>query len=178
MPYSWPAEALKAQAVAARTYGARAVRSSSYYDICDTTSCQVYGGVTAEKSSTNSAVAETAGKILTYQGLPAYTQFSASSGGYTDQGTQPYLRPVADPWDDWSGNSRHSWSVSVSAAKIADEYPSIGTLKSMQVTSRNGYGDWGGRVRGLKLVGTKATKTISGNDARWAFGLRSNWFTF
>ncbi len=178
MPYSWPTEALKAQAVAARTYGARAIRASSYYDSCDTTSSQVYGGVAAEKSSTNSAVAATAGKILTYQGLPAYTQFSASSGGYTDQGTQPYLRPVADPWDDWPGNSRHSWSVSVSAAKIADEYPSIGTLKSMQVISRNGYGDWGGRVRGLKLVGTKATKTISGNDARWAFGLRSNWFTF
>jgi len=178
MPYTWPAEALKAQAVAARTYGARAIRSSSYYDICDTTACQVYGGVTSEKSSTNAAVTATAGKILTYQGLPAYTQFSASSGGYTDQGTQPYLRALADPWDDWSGNSRHSWSIAVSAAKIADKYSSIGTLKALQVTSRNGYGDWGGRVRGLKLIGSASSKTISGNDARWAFGLRSNWFTF
>jgi len=178
MPSTWPAEALKAQSVAARTYGARAIRSSSYFDICDTTACQVYGGVTSEKSSTNAAVTATAGKILTYQGLPAYTQFSASTGGYTDQGPQPYLRAVSDPWDDWSGNSRHSWSISVSASKIASEYPSIGTLKSLQVTSRNGFGDWGGRVRGLKLVGTKSTKTITGNDARWAFGLRSNWFTF
>jgi len=178
MPYTWPAEALKAQAVAARTYGARAIRSGSYYDICDTTSCQVYGGVTSEKSSTNSAVTATAGTILAYQGLPAYTQFSASTGGYTDQGTQPYLRPLADPWDDWSGNSRHSWSIAVSASKIADKYSSIGTLKALQVTSRNGYGDWGGRVLALKLIGSAGSITISGNDARWAFGLRSNWFTF
>ena len=120
----------------------------------------------------------TAGKILTYQGLPAYTQFSASSGGYTDQGTKPYLRAVADPWDDWSGNTRHSWSLSVSAAKIAAKYSSIGTLKALQVTSRNGYGDWGGRVTGLMLIGSAGSKTITGNDARWAFGLRSNWFTF
>jgi SpoIID/LytB domain protein len=178
MPYTWPAEALKAQAVAARTYGARAIRSGSYYDICDTTACQVYGGVTSEKSSTDAAVTATSGKILTYQGLPAYTQFSSSTGGYSAEGTQPYLRPVADPWDDWSGNSRHSWSISVSAATIASKYSSIGTLKALQVTSRNGYGEWGGRVTGLKLIGSAGSKTITGNDARWAFGLRSNWFAF
>ncbi len=178
MPYTWPAEALKAQAVAARTYGTRAIRSGSYYDICDTTACQVYGGVTSEKPSTNAAVTATAGKILTYQGLPAYTQFSASTGGYSDRGSMPYLRPVADPWDNWSGNSRHSWTIAVSAAKIAAKYSSIGTLKALQVTSRNGYGDWGGRVTGLKLIGSAGSKTITGNDARWAFGLRSNWFAF
>ncbi|HKY58082.1 MAG TPA: hypothetical protein VJL80_08605, partial [Aeromicrobium sp.] len=82
------------------------------------------------------------------------------------------------PWDDWSGNSRHSWSISVSAAKVESKYSSIGRLKAMQVTSRNGYGDWGGRVRSLKLIGSAGSKTITGNDARWAFGLRSNWFTF
>jgi SpoIID/LytB domain protein len=178
MSYTWPAEALKAQAVAARTYGARAIRSSSYYDICDTTACQVYGGATSEKSSTNAAVTATAGKILTYEGLPAYTQFSASTGGYTDQGTKPYLRAASDPWDDWSGNPRHSWSVPVSAATIAAKYSSIGTLKALEVTSRNGYGEWGGRVTGLKLIGSAGSKTITGNDARWAFGLRSNWFMF
>jgi SpoIID/LytB domain protein len=176
--YTWPTEALKAQAVASRTYGARSIRSTSYYDICDTTACQVYGGATSEKSSTNAAVTATAGKILTYEGLPAYTQFSASTGGYTDQGTKPYLRAVSDPWDDWSGNSRHSWSVSVSAAKIAAKYPSIGTLKAMQVTSRNGYGEWGGRVTGLKLIGSAGSTTITGNDARRSFDLRSNWFMF
>jgi SpoIID/LytB domain protein len=178
MPSTFAAEALKAQSVAARTYGARYIRASSYYDICDTTSCQVYGGASAETSATNSAVAATSGRILTYQGLPAFTQFSASTGGYTDVGSQPYLRPAADTWDDWSGNPRHSWSVAVKASTISAKYPEIGTLKALQVTDRNGYGEWGGRVRALKLIGSTGTKIISGNSARFAFGLRSNWFTF
>lgn len=178
VPSTWHAEALKAQAVAARTYGARAITSDRNYDICDTTSCQVYGGADAERDSTNSAVSATDGKILTYGGKPAFAQFSSSSGGYTADGSQPYLKAVSDAWDDWSGNANHDWTKSVSASTIQSKYSSIGTLKSMQVTERNGRGDWGGRVLSLKLVGSKGTKTISGTDARWAFGLRSNWFTF
>ncbi|HUS21198.1 MAG TPA: SpoIID/LytB domain-containing protein [Aeromicrobium sp.] len=178
MPSTFATEALKAQSVAARTYGARYIRTSSYYDICDTTSCQVYGGASAETATTDAAVTATAAQILTYQGLPAFTQFSASTGGYTDVGSQPYLSPGEDPWDAWSGNPRHSWTASVSASAIASKYPGIGTLKALQVTDRNGYGDWGGRVRALKLIGSKGTQTITGNAARFAFGLRSNWFTF
>jgi peptidoglycan hydrolase-like amidase len=116
--------------------------------------------------------------ILTHNGAPAFTQYSASTGGYSDQGSQPYLAAVADPWDDWSGNSRHTWSASLSAATVESKYPGIGSLRSLQVTSRNGHGDWGGRVTGLKIVGSNGTKTITGNQARSAFGLRSNWFTF
>ena len=178
VPSSWHSETLKAQSVAARTYGARAMGSSRHYDICDTTSCQVYGGAGAETSSTDKAVAATAGKILTYNGKPALAQFSSSSGGYSSPGSEPYLKAVKDPWDDWSGNANHDWTKSVSASTIQSKYSSIGTLKSMRVTKRNGYGDWGGRVTSLELKGSKGTKTISGNDARWAFGLRSNWFTF
>ena len=152
--------------------------SSRHYDICDTTSCQVYGGAAAETSSTDKAVAATAGKILTYKGKPALAQFSSSSGGYSSPGSQPYLKAVKDLWDDWSGNANHDWKKSVSASTIQSKYSSIGTLKSMRVTKRNGHGDWGGRVTSLELKGSKGTKTISGNDARWAFGLRSNWFTF
>jgi SpoIID/LytB domain protein len=178
MPASWHAEALKAQSVAARTYGVRALSSSRYYDICDTTACQVYGGESAETSTTDSAVAATAGKILTSNGDPALTQFSSSTGGYSSPGSASYLKAVSDPWDNWSGNANHSWSKSVKASTIEAKYPKIGTLKSLQVTKRNGYGDLGGRVTSLKLVGSKATTTISGDDARFAFGLRSNWFTF
>jgi SpoIID/LytB domain protein len=178
VPSTWHAEALKAQAVAARTYGARAITSSRDYDICDTTACQVYGGADAEKSSTDDAVSATAGKILTYGGKAAFTQFSSSSGGWSAEGSQPYLKAVSDGWDDWSGNANHDWTKSVSASTIQSKYSSIGTLKSMKVTKRNGHGDWGGRVVSLELVGSKATKTISGNTARTAFGLRSNWFTF
>ncbi len=178
VPSSWRPETLKAQSVAARTYGVRAMSSSRYYDICDTTSCQVYGGADAETSSTDNAVAATSGKILTYGGKPAFTQFSSSSGGYTSPGSQPYLKAVSDPWDDWSGNANHDWTKSVSASTIQSKYPAIGTLRSMRVTKRNGHGSMGGRVLSLELVGSKGKKTISGNDARWAFGLRSNWFTF
>jgi SpoIID/LytB domain protein len=178
VPSSWHSETLKAQSVAARTYGARALTSSRHYDICDTTSCQVYGGADAEASATDKAVAATAGKILTYKGKPAFTQFSSSSGGYTSPGSQPYLKAVKDSWDDWSGNANHDWKKPVSASTIQSKYSSIGTLRSLRVTKRNGYGDWGGRVTSLELKGSKGTKTISGNDARWAFGLRSNWFTF
>jgi SpoIID/LytB domain protein len=178
VPSSWHSETLKAQSVAARTYGARSMGASRYYDICDTTSCQVYGGADAETSATNRAVAATAGKILTYKGKPALAQFSSSSGGYSSPGSQPYLKAVKDTWDDWSGNANHYWKKSVSASRIQSKYPSIGTLKSLRVTKRNGYGAWGGRVTSLELKGTKGTKTISGNSARWAFGLRSNWFTF
>ena len=178
MPASWHAEALKAQAVAARTFGARYLGSSRHYDICDTTSCQVYGGVADETKATNQAVKATKKQILTYGGAPALTQFSSSSGGYTNQGSTAYLKPVADPWDDWSGNKNHSWSVTVSASTIQKKYPKIGTLKSISITKRNGYGSMGGRVLSMKLVGSKASQTITGVDARWAFGLKSDWFGF
>ncbi len=178
VPSSWHAETLKAQSVAARTYGARAITSSRHYDICDTTSCQVYGGADVETSATDKAVEATAGKILTYEGKPAFAQFSSSSGGYSSPGSQPYLKAVKDSWDDWSGNANHDWTKSVSASTIQSKYSSVGTLKSLSVTKRNGHGDWGGRVTSLEIRGSKGTKTISGNDARSAFGLRSNWFTF
>ena len=178
MPSSWHAQALQAQSVAARTYGVRAITSSRYYDICDTTSCQVYGGADAETTSTDAAVKATAETILTYKGSPAFTQFSSSSGGYTAVGSQPYLKAVVDSTDGWSGNANHSWTQTVKASAIQAKYPTIGTLKSMKVTKRNGFGDYDGRVTTLELVGSKGTKTITGDQARTAFGLKSNWFTF
>ncbi|MEJ7636222.1 SpoIID/LytB domain-containing protein [Aeromicrobium sp.] len=178
MPASWMPEALKAQAVAARTYGVRAITSSRYYDICNTTACQVYGGVSRETATTDTAVRSTAGKILTYAGKPALTQFSSSSGGFSATGSQPYLKAVSDSYDNWSGNPHHSWTKTVAASTIERAYPSIGTLKRLKVTKRNGYGAWGGRVSTITLVGSKKTVTITGNAARWAFGLKSNWFRF
>ena len=68
-----------------------------YYDTCNTTGCQVYKGYSPETSNSDAAVKATAGKILTYNGSPALTQFSSSSGGYTAVGSQPYLKAVNDP---------------------------------------------------------------------------------
>ena len=176
MPSSWKAQALRAQSVAARTYAARSLTPSRYYDICDTTSCQVYRGYAAETAATDTAIAGTAGKILNYGGQPAFTQFSSSSGGYTAAGSQPYLVAKTDPYDDWSGNPVHDWSILVKASTLEKAYPAIGTLKTFQITARNGKGDWGGRVDSLKLIGSTGSVTITGNTARSVLGLRSNWF--
>jgi stage II sporulation protein D len=179
MPASWSLEALKSQAVAARTYATRdrAANASRYYQTCDTTSCQVYGGVGSEYPSTNKAVRQTARQILRYGGEPAFTQFSASSGGYTGDGGYPYLRPRRDPWDKWSGNYVHTWKATVDTATLERRYGSLGRLKAVRIVRRNGYGDWGGRVERMRLIGSRNTVTISGDDMRWAYGLRSSWFT-
>jgi SpoIID/LytB domain protein len=178
MPSGWKGAALRAQSVAARSYVARALTPSRYYDICDSTACQVYRGTSAETAATDSAIKATAGRILTYAGVPAFTQFSSSSGGYTATGSQPYLKAVSDPYDDWSGNANHVWTKTITAAAVEKAYPAIGRLTQLKITQRTGVGDWGGRVSTLSLVGTTKTVTITGNQARSAFGLKSNWFRF
>ena len=95
MPASWQPAAVRAQAVAARTYAAfdRAAHTTRYYDTCDTTSCQVYGGVGDEDSRSNAAVDATAGKVLHYGG---------QAGVHAVQLQQRWLavRPAASP--TWS----------------------------------------------------------------------------
>ena len=178
MPAKWAPEALKAQAVAARTYGVRSINAARYYDICSTTACQVYGGASRETATTDAAARATSGQYVSYQGVPALTQFSSSSGGRTSVGSQPYLVAGDDPYDGWAGNANHAWTITVPAARIQKAYPAIGTLRSLAITRRAGGGAWGGRVSSITLMGTSANVSISGNDARWAFGLKSNWFSF
>jgi SpoIID/LytB domain protein len=180
MPASWSAAALQAQAVAARTYAAydRAhTPAGRSYQTCDSTSCQVYGGVAAETRASDAAVAATAGQVMTYAGQPAFTQFSSSSGGWTVRGSVPYQAAKADPYDGWSGNHVHDWTATVSAAKVAAAWPTVGTLTAVQVVARDGNGDWGGRVERLRLTGTKGTATVDGTDFRTRLGLRSTYFS-
>jgi len=178
MPASWATAALRSQAVAARTYAAfiRRSRLGSYYQICDTTSCQVYNGVSAETDSTDSAVRKTAGQVRLWRGNPAFTQFSASSGGWAAYGGKRYLPAQRDPYDGWSGNSVHTWTTSISASRIESAYPSIGRFRRIRVVERDGHGQWGGRVQRLRVVGSAGKVRVSGDDFRWTFGLRSNWF--
>ncbi len=179
MPASWQPEAVKAQAVAARTYAtwSRNQNFRRHYQICDTTACQVYGGVDGEDRRSNDAVRATRRQILTYDGSPAFTQFSASSGGWTSRGSVPYLPAQEDPYDGWSGNTNHRWSAAVDASTLERSHPSIGRLKRIWVTERDGNGDWEGRVVELVLDGTNGNVTISGDSFRWAFGLKSSWFS-
>jgi len=178
MPTSWSAEAVQAQAVAARTYAAwsRDQYPDRSWQVCDTSACQVYRGVDAEDSRGNAAVTATAGQVLTFDGSAAFTQFSASDGGWMAAGSRPYLVARADPYDGFAGNPVHSWTASLSAARVHDAYPAIGRLRRLHVTRRDGHGQWGGRVLTVVLDGTKQDVTLSGDTFRSRFGLRSTWY--
>ena len=179
MPASWHREAVRSQAIAARTYAtwSRNQSPNRYYQICDTTACQVYGGVDAEDPRSNAAVRATARQILIHGGRPAFTQFSSSSGGWTSKGSVTYLPAKKDPYDGWSGNPVHNWSMTIDAGHFERAYSRLGALRRIRVVNRDGNGEWRGRVNSVVLDGTKGDVTISGDDFRWAFGLRSNWFT-
>ena len=180
IPASWHADAVRAQAVAARTYAAYERRhpQSSAYQICDTGSCQVYGGYDAEYPASDQAVDATAHRVLLSGGDPAFTQFGSSSGGWTAAGSVSYLPAQADPYDGWSGNPVHSWSTRVSDATLEQAWPAVGDLRRITVTGRDGHGDWGGRVGSVVLSGTGGRVTVSGDTFRSVLGLRSTWVTF
>lgn len=178
MSSSWKTAALRSQAVAARSYAAwqRSQDPDRYYQLCDTSACQVYGGVRAERRTTNRAVEATARRILTYRGDPAFTQFSASSGGWTAAGNTAYLPAKRDRHDNYPGNSVHSWTVKVDAGSLERAHPEIGRLIDVRVTRRDGHGTWNGRVGQVVLDGSSGTAYMTGEDFRWHFGLRSTLF--
>jgi stage II sporulation protein D len=178
MPASWHQAALRAQAVAARTYAAFETidPSDPRFSLCDSSSCQVYGGQSAEDPRTNKAVAMTSGQVRLSRGAPAFTQFSSSDGGWTADGGQPYLPAQKDPYDGWAGNPVHRWTTSVTSARIEKQWPALGNLTSIKVDQRDGNGQWGGRVEQLTLHGGKGDVVVSGDDFRVGLGLRSTWF--
>ncbi|MGH3744823.1 MAG: SpoIID/LytB domain-containing protein, partial [Mycobacteriales bacterium] len=186
-PSSWPAAALQAQAVAARTYTVHAMSSSRAYDICDTTACQVYSGLAAytiggaqtrsyEAASTDAAVAATAGQIRTYDGQPILAQYSSSNGGWSTDGGEPYLVAAPDPYDGVVPNSAHSWTATVSAATLG-AHVGVGVAQLITVNGRDGHGDWGGRTTSVTVSGTTGTVTLTGADLRGRVGLKSEWWT-
>jgi len=188
MPSSWTPAALQAQAVAARTYAAYEMahpKNKPYYDVYDDTRDQMYIGASHEAASTTNAIKATedvdaqTGVILDAgDSGPAFTQFSSSNGGWTVYGGQPYLPAKQDPYDGLIPSSVHSWSTSVPASTIANAYgKQIGTLRTVAITGRDGHGQWGGRVTSVELRGSSGTVTLTGTDFRFAFGLRSEWFT-
>lgn len=178
MPSSWEPAAVQAQAIAARSYAARQrlTPKARNYQICDTTSCQVYGGYSAEQAASTRAVQATASRVLMHGGQPAFTQFSSSSGGWTAQGSQPYLVAKEDPYDKPSGNPNHLWSVQVTDTTIERAWPQIGDLNALFITDRTGNGDWQGRVNTITFRGSRGSVTLTGNQVRSALGLKSNWF--
>jgi stage II sporulation protein D len=177
MPTSWPADAVRAQAVAARSYAVRLRTTRRYasYDLCDTTACQVYRGMGAETPAGDAAVRATKGTILTYRGAVALTQFASSNGGHSAQGDFPYLRPKPDPYD--GAVRSQAWTRTVTAAQVERAWPSVGSLRGLQVTARDGAGSWGGRVSTVKVIGSRGTVSVAGSTFQSRFSLRSRLFT-
>ena len=179
VPAYWHPQALRSQAVAARTYAAYERKHSTHrhYQICDTDQCQVYGGFTDEQARTNQAIDATRGRVLTKNGGPIFAQFSASSGGWTSKGAFSYLPAKQDRFDDFAGNDYHSWTVPTTDAQIERTWPAVGDLASIQTRDRDGNGEWGGRVGTVVLRGSGGTVSVSGDDFRFLLGLYSTWFT-
>ncbi|NLU84800.1 SpoIID/LytB domain-containing protein [Rhodococcus sp. HNM0569] len=164
------AEALRAQAIAARSYAASENREA-YARTCDTQDCQVYSGTAKEDPRTTEAVRSTHGAILAKDGKPVRAEFSASTGGHTAGGEFP---PVEDLGDAISPT--HNWSVVVTAGDIASAF-GVGELQTVEVTARNNFGADGGRVTGLRVVGSDGTADVSGTEARSKLKLKSDWFS-
>ncbi|GAA1556879.1 hypothetical protein GCM10009789_07800 [Kribbella sancticallisti] len=178
---SWRPAALQAQAVAARTYSAyhRRRATARVYDLCDTTSCQVYGGFNSEHTATNAAIAATAGQIRLYRNAPIIAEFSSSNGGATAKGATPYQLMKVDGWDAYPGNKNPhaSWSLSKTSAQLEAAF-GVGSLRSLRVTRRTGVGPAGGRVLAVEAVGSRGQRTFTGDQVRSRLGLRSAWFAF
>ncbi|GGL70321.1 sporulation protein [Deinococcus aerolatus] len=169
MPASWPAAALAAQAVIARTYVAARINPAAPFDTCATESCQVYPGLKAEKAETSAAVEATRAQVLGYAGQPASTYFSSDSGGFTASSAEvwgrdlPYLRAQADPYS--AGSPRAGWRVEVTAAQaqtVAARYGArVGSLRAVTVTRLSPSG----RPAEITLSGVDGTARITGANA-------------
>lgn len=180
VPPGWAPEALKAQAVAARTYTmARAgVHQDQGFDLCATTHCQVYGGASAEHDTTNQAVAETRGEVMLFNGKPITAVYHSSSGGYTENSenvwgwNSPYLQGVPDldlsPYAVWE--KEMAWTDFT--ATILGEYPKMGYIRTVTPTA---YGV-SGRISQFRLDGGGDSRKVTGEFFRHLFGLRSTLF--
>ncbi|SDS82369.1 SpoIID/LytB domain protein [Friedmanniella luteola] len=177
MPTSWAADAVRSQAVAARSYAVRTRDFSDRpgYDICDTDTCQVYGGKRAETGGGDAAVKATAGRVVSQGGRVALTQFASSNGGALAASNLPYLVAKADPYDGVI--TSQAWSRTLTAAAISRSWPSVGTVQRLQVTRRDGSGAWGGRVEKITVTGSKGSVTVGGETFQYRFGMRSSLFT-
>jgi stage II sporulation protein D len=185
MPSSWSAQALDAQAVAARTFAITSDVGGSTYQLYSDTRSQEYGGVGAETARTNAAVAATHGQIVTYKGSPAITYFFSSSGGYTENvqdafpgaSPEPWLRAVPDPYDGAGHDPYHLWVYRLSVASAAGKLSGLvkGSLDGIQVTKHSGASP---RVVAAAVVGTGGRSTTSGGSLEQRFGLRSTLATF
>lgn len=189
MPTEWPAEAIKSQAVAARTYALqnRKRHENEGFDLCTNTHCQQYLGKRSEKSAANKAIEDTSGEVLTYQGKLIDALFHTDSGGMTENSEDvwgsklPYLRAV-DEKDTYTKPWKNVFTAERVASLVGKQsHKDIGSLKKIELSSlKIGHADKdrsaSGRVRQAIFVGSKGRAAVSGNDLRNLLGLRSTLF--
>ena len=178
MPKTWPAEALKAQAVAARSYALAERKTTGPFDVYPDTRSQVYGGVSVESPASTAAVDATSGQVLTYNGKVATTYFFSTSGGRTAASTDvwkgspiPYLVSVPDPYD--TASPYHDWGpFAFTAQKLATALKVSGQLLDVQTTVNGSE-----RVDTLRAIGSGGEEDFTGAEIRSMLGLRSTWFS-
>ncbi len=178
-----PLEALKAQAIAARTFTvvSRDRHYEDGFDLCMTTHCQVYGGCKEEYESTSRAVDETDGKIIRYQGEPAEIYYHKNSGGHTQNSEDewstrtPYLRGVPDDY-----SPEYPWQATINfdtlQQKLIQAQLDPGTVKSVGIGGRDGSG----AVSSLVIHGDKGQVELTKSKIRAILGsslVRSRHFT-
>jgi stage II sporulation protein D len=182
-PSAWPTEALKAQAVAARTYAITSHAGGAVFDQYADTRSQVYRGVSAETPNTDAAVQATAGQVVTYGGQPVTTYFFSTSGGETEAvensfvGSQPkpWLKAVEDPFD--SVSPKHRWGpFRFTATQVQHKLHRylLGRFKRIKVVERG----VSPRVVRAQVVGTGGVMDVTGPQLRSAFGLYDTWAFF
>ena len=169
----WPEESLKSQAVISRSFALKNLshHSKEGYDLCDTTHCQVYGGVESEHRRTNDAVNKTRGEVLFYEGKLASTFFHGSCGGHTENiedvwgGKAPeYLRgrsvkyansPAKDYWKNGVGES-------LVRRKLNEAGYDVGEIHKIRMVGRTRSG----RTKELKIQGDRGTAEVQAGKFR------------
>ncbi|MEH2300308.1 MAG: SpoIID/LytB domain-containing protein [Nostoc sp.] len=180
MDASWPQEALKAQAIAARTYALyerEKQRNNPIYDLGNTPDrWQIYKGVISEAPATYAAVDSTFGQVLTYKNRIILSVFHACSGGHTENvedvwgSNEPYLRAV----QDYDQNIREcNWVKTFSPTEISAKFPEVGNVKDMIPETYSPFRS----VKVLKIIGNRGTKVLQGEEVRTALKLKSTRFS-
>jgi stage II sporulation protein D len=180
-PPSWPQAALRAQAVAARSFAVTGGVGGNGFDLYNDTRSQVYEGMSSETAATNEAAEATRGQVVMYGGRIAETYFSACSGGQTESVQNvffgpsiPYLVGVPDPYD--GACPLHNWKLEFSGPEISSRLGAYldGKLKQVVVTKRG----VSPRIVEAKLIGTGGTTKVRGDQLEAALGSYSTWMDF
>ncbi|MBA2383297.1 MAG: SpoIID/LytB domain-containing protein [Actinobacteria bacterium] len=177
MPHDWHPQALRAQAVVARSYALAKLVPGTLFDLYPDTRSQVYGGIEAEKDPTNRAIGATAGQVVTWQGRAATTFYHSSSGGRTSSNAEawggspaPYLVSVADPYG-WR-SKHHRWGPFRLTPEDVGRRLGVSSVRDLIVTRGPS-----GRAVEVTVNGAGGARKIRSDDFRRALDLRSTWFS-